>query len=163
MELILMGLGFALTTFCAFAWMGLPFFVMGLLRRRKGVVQKLSVFSLSSVPAIMESRTVYEFIQSLKDEGKVGAYNAVMGNMRRLLLDIKKHRQSYPAEIEALKTFVLSQLRYNIEHSPACGSLETPRFRDLAEIFVLAEVMQNIYMADCKASRDAAARNIRLP
>lgn len=113
----------------------------------------MSPFSLSSVPAVLESRTVYEFIQSLKDEAKAGAYDQVMSNMRKLLLDIKKHRQAYPAEIEDLRTFALSQLRYNIEHSPAHDSLETAKFRDLAEQYVLMEVMHEIYIADCKASR----------
>jgi len=140
MELLLIGFGFALVTFMAFVWMGL---------------------SLSSVPAVLESRTVYEFIQTLKDEGKVGAFNQVMSNVRKLLLDIKKHRQAYPEEIEDLKVFTLSQLRYNIEHSPVKNSLETAKFRELAEQFVLMEVMHEIYVADCKASRTKLPNSLR--
>jgi hypothetical protein len=151
MELLLIGFGFALTTFMAFAWMGLPFLVHELIKGPRE--QHMSVFSLSSVPAVLESRTVDEFIQTLKDDGKRGAYNQVWSNMRKLLMDIKKHRQAYPAEIEDLRVFALSQLRYNIEHSPVADSLETAKFRDLAEQSVMLEVMHDIYVADCKASR----------
>lgn len=159
MELLLIGFGFAVTVFMAFVWMGLPALVLAIAKGPRE--RKLSVFSLSSVPAVLESRTVYEFIQTLKDEAKTSAYGQVMSNMRKLLMDIKKHRQAYPSEIEDLKAFVLSQLRYNIEHSPARDSLETAKFRDLAEQFVLIEVMHEIYVADCKASRTKLPNSLR--
>lgn len=160
---LLLILGFAMVIFASFVWMGLPIFILALLKGEGNLRQavKLSAFSMSSIPVILESRTVYEFIQTLPDQAKAAAFNDIMSNMRKLLLDIKKHRATYPADIEGLKLFVLSQLRFNIERSPARSSLETAKFRELAELFVLTEVMQDIYMADCKASREAAYRNIR--
>ena len=161
MQYFLIGVGFTAVTFCSIMWVGLPWFVFGLMRRAKQVPLQLSVFSLSSVPAIMDSRTVYEFIQSLRNVDKRGAYDAVMSVMRKLLLDIKKHRDAYPSDIDELKAFMLSQLRFNIEHSPVHNSLETGKFRDLAQNFVLREVMSDIYVSDCKASRVALRRNVQ--
>jgi hypothetical protein len=158
MESLMIGFGFALVTFMAFTWMGLPFMVIALFRGPR--VQRMSTFSLSSVPAVLEARTVDEFIQTLKDDGKRGAYNQVWSNMRKLLMDIKKHRAAYPAEIEDLKAFALTQLRYNIEHSPARDSLETGKFRELAEQAVMMEVMHEIFVADCKAARTKLPRGI---
>jgi hypothetical protein len=151
MELFLISFGFALTTFMAFVWMGLPFLVIAIINGPKE--RQLSAFSLSSMPAVINSRTVEEFIQTLKDDDKRGAYNQVWSNMRKLMLDVKKHRDAYPADIEDLRAFALTQLWYNIEHSPARESLETGKFRDLAEQATMMEVMHDIYMADCKASR----------
>ena len=150
MAYILLFTGFAVVVFCSILWVGLPWFILAWLHP---TTARVSAFSLSSVPAIIGSRTVYEFIQSLKDEPKREAYTAVMSSMRRLLMDIKKHREGYPAEIDDLRAFALSQLRYTIERSPASGAVETSKFRELAEQFVLSEVMQDIYLADCRASR----------
>lgn len=156
MEYLLIGVGFAAVSFCSFLWLGLPWFIIALLNRPKRAT--VSVFSFSSVPAIMGARTVYEFIQGLKDEPKRGAYDEIMSTMRKLLMDIKKHRVTYPADIDELKRFVLSQLRFNIERSSIYAAIETAKFRDLAELFVLTDVMQDIYMADCKASRASLRR-----
>jgi len=158
MKYLLIGVGFAAVSFCSFLWLGLPWFILVLLHRHKRPI--VSAFSFSSVPAIMGARTVYEFIQCLKDEPKRAAYDEVMGTMRKLLMDIKKHRAIYPADIDELKRFMLSQLRYNIEHSAIYAALETTKFRDLAEKFVLTDIMQDIYMADCKASRASLPRRI---
>jgi len=156
--ILLLILGFALTTFTAWTWMGLPFLLLGLLNKQKQ--RRLSMFSLSSMPAMVDSRSVYEFIQALKDTDKRAAYDLIMSNMRKLLLDISKHRAAYPEDITMLKTFVLGQLRENIKRSPAQHSVETNTFRDLAEAFVLNDVMQNIYMADCQASRTKLPKGV---
>ena len=161
MQYFLIGVGFSAVVFCSIMWVGLPWFVLGLIQRAKQAPLQLSVFSLSSVPAIMDSRTVYEFIQSLKNVDKRGAYDAIMSTMRKLLMDIKKHRDAYPKDIDELKAFMLSQLRFNIERSPVHNSLETNKFRDLAQNFVLRSVMDDIYTADCKASRTALHRNVQ--
>ena len=164
MEYLLIGIGAAATSFCAILWMGLPWFLIAILRKRIAGAKyrtHVSAFSLSSLPAIAGARTVYEFIQGLGDADKRGVYNDVMGNMRKLLMDIKRHRTAYPAAIEELKKFVLIQLRYNIEHSAIREAFETSKFRDLAEVFVLTEVMQDIYTADCKASRSPLGRMSR--
>ena len=158
MTYFLIGVGFTVVTIAAIMWVGLPWFIVGLIKRQDKATQPLSMFSLSSVPAMLESHTVYEFIQGLKNTDKRSAYDSVMSNMRKLLMDIKKHRTAYPADIEELRAFVLSQLRFNIGHSPVVNSMETPKFRELAQQFVLTEVMQDIYMADCKASCEAARR-----
>jgi len=152
MEFFLIGLGFGAALYCGFRWQGSQRFVNALLQG----------FKLLKPPAqsLLKPRTVYEFIQGTKDDAKRGAYAALMGNMRKLLLDIYRHRAGYPADIDELKGFILSQLRYNLERSPVCGAAETGKFRDLAENFVLTETMQKIYMADCKASREAAAQRL---
>jgi hypothetical protein len=158
----MIGVGFAAVIFTSIMWVGLPWFVLGLVKRsEKDPAQPMSVFSLNSLPAIMESRTVYEFIQSLKNEDKRGAYDAIMSTMRKLLMDIKKHRTAYPTEITELKAFALTQLRFNIEHSPVCKSLETSRFRELAQHFVQVQIMQDIYMTDCKDSRTALHHKVQ--
>jgi hypothetical protein len=151
MMMLIILFGFALTMFMAFMWMGLPFLVAAII---KGPTERqLSAFSLSSVPAVINSRTVEEFIQTLKNDDKRGAYNQVWSNMRKLLMDITKHRDAYPADINELKAFTLTQLRYNIEHSPVRESMETSKFRDLAEEAVKGEVMHDIHLADCRANR----------
>jgi hypothetical protein len=152
-------LGAFITAFMAFAWMGLPLFIYALRKERNGTTPPLlSLFSLSSVPAMLEARTVDEFIQNLADGLKRGAYAAIMGNMRKLLLDVKRHRGGYPADIDELKSFVMSQLRYQIEHSAIRESVETGKFRELAQHAVLTDVMQDIYMNDCKTARAEAMR-----
>lgn len=105
----------------------------------------------------MNYRTVYELIEGVKNDALRGRYAGVMRLMRALLLDIKKNRANYPAEIETLKTFVLLQLRRNMELlAPGHGAM-AQEFRRLAENAVLCEVMQDIYMADCRAAREAAS------
>lgn len=160
MLLVLIVIGFALVTLSTFFWLGVPGTIFAVLAGHSKKTAKLSMFSLSSVHPILESRTVHEFIQTLPDQAKAAAYDDIMGTLRKLLLDIKKHRGNYPEDINALKQFVMSQLRYNIERSPARSALETAKFRDLAELFCMTEVMQDIYVADCKASRTRLPKGI---
>lgn len=152
--LFLIAIGAALVTIAGFFWMGLPFFIYALITAHKQApVRQLSMFTISSIPAVLESKSVYEFIQTLADQAKAAAYNEIMSALRKLLLDIKKHRGGYPEDIDALKQFVMNQIRFNIERSPVRTSIETAKFRDLAEMYCLTEVMQEIYVADCKAAR----------
>lgn len=153
--------GMVLMTICTFFWLGLPAALLSIVisgRRKKPAT--LGTFSLSSVATLLEARTVYEFIQTLPDKAKAAAYNDIMSNLRKLLLDIKKHRAAYPDDIEELRPFVLSQIRYNVEKSPARTALESSKFRELAEVYCLTEVMQDIYMSDCKAARTKLPKGI---
>ena len=160
MDYILVGVGCAAVMFCAEMWVGLPWFLHAYITRPAvPEVKPASLFSLSSVPAIMESRSVYEFIQALKNEEKRSAYDKIMSVMRQLIMDIGKHRAIYPADIDELKTFMLSQLRYNIEHSTVRNCVETDKFRTLAEHFIMTGVMHDIYVADCRASRVALLKS----
>jgi hypothetical protein len=83
-----------------------------------------------------------------------------MGTMRKLMLDVRKHRTTYPANIDELKAFVLAQLRYNLEHCPARDSVETSKFRELAEQELIADIMQNIYIEDCRRASEEAMRRL---
>jgi hypothetical protein len=154
-------IGAIVVGFMTFTMMGLPLFIYALLYERTpaGVALRVpNIFSWSSIPAMLEARTVDEFVQNLVDEPKRGAYAGIMSNMRKLLLDIKRHRIAYPADIDELKTFVLSQLRYYIERSAVRESVETGKFRELAQQAVLTDIMQDIYMNDCKLARAEAMR-----
>lgn len=143
--------GAVIASFISFVWGGLPIFLIGLITRPKRV-QRYGL-ALSSVPALVNSKTVYEFIQTLRDPERRGEYDQIMSTIRKLLLDIQKNRQQYPEDIEELKVFVLTQLRYNIENSGVRHAVETSKFRDLAEEMIATEVMQTIRVADIKASR----------
>lgn len=98
-----------------------------------------SCLSLSSVPAMLSSDTVFAYVRELPDEGKREAYSKILDSIKRLLMEVSKRPQVYPAN---KLTFVLGQLKSQITRSTIAGSLETVKFRKLTTEFIIAELVK---------------------
>lgn len=96
-----------------------------------------SYMSLSSVPAMLSSETVFEYVKGIQEESKRAAYIRLLDSTKRLLTEMSKRPASYP---QNKLTFALGQLKSQITRSPVANSLETIKFRKLAAAFIEAEV-----------------------
>lgn len=96
-----------------------------------------SYVSLSSVPAMLDAETVFEYVREIHEESKRIAYVKLLDSTKRLLTELSKRPASYP---EDKLTFALGQLKSQIARSPVADSLETIKFRKLATTFIENEL-----------------------
>lgn len=108
--------------------LSVPVAVYRMLAKAAGYSGKYSAVTLASVPSTIASETVPEFIRGISDMSKRAAYADIWDKAARLKLDVTKHRDMYPKN---LQQFMKLQLDFFVSESAVSGSLETAKFKKL--------------------------------
>lgn len=96
-----------------------------------------SFISPSSIPAMVSSETVFEYVSGLKEPVKQEACLRILDSIKRLLLEMKKRPEAYPPN---RGTFALGQLKSQISRSVIAGCAEAAALRKLGAEFIIREL-----------------------